>query len=164
MTTEEMTFWLDVLKSPAVIALAGGLAGSLITLIVTLLKFWRDSKENQKTWERKENLRREERAFEKKSQIYEEFCITFSQFSSAHLGDFIVAITPCAMKILLYGTSNVRKYTHDSYEAIVSLIHIEPNSKEYKNKVSLIQDLYNKVHEYMMEDLDCYCERHDGKK
>ena len=164
MTTEEMTFWLDVLKSPAVIALAGGLAGSLITLIISLLKFWRDSTENQKTWERKENLRREERAFEKKSQLYEEFCITFNQLSKTSLKDFIIAISPCTMKIMLYGTYNVRKYTHDSYNTIVSLIGLCPNSEEYKNKFASIQDLYNKVHESMMEDLDCYCERHDGKK
>lgn len=73
MTPEEMKFYIDICHSPAAIAIAGGLAGSFITLVVALLKIWHDSRESEKAWQRAEERRKEERAFEKRLQLMKIF-------------------------------------------------------------------------------------------
>lgn len=73
MTTEEIKFWMDIFHSPVAIALASGVAGSLITLVVTLLKLHHDSNENKKSWERQEQRRIEERAFKKRQKPMKNF-------------------------------------------------------------------------------------------
>ena len=92
MTPETLEFWKMFFQSPIVATLIGGLVGAFATLPVTYFKLRHDTKENEKTWQREESRRKEERAFEKKTVTYEKFFSCFDDIQNKnliHVGEVI---------------------------------------------------------------------------
>lgn len=148
MTPEEMKFWIDVFHSPAVIAIAGGLAGSLITLVVTVLKNRHDSKEREKAWQREEERRKEERAFTNKNLAYEELlrCI--------EVGPEAKLMAPLC-KLVLYGTQDARKHAKSAMNNISKLDSIkDKNSEEYIVQRKKVQESMRNLNGEIIKDLD----------
>lgn len=161
MTPEEMKFWLDVLHSPAAIAIAGGLAGSLITLVVTVLKNRHESKENEKKWQREEERRKEERAFEKKTATYENFFKCFEDIQNNNLISFYGKFTPIAMNLMTYGNLEVKIHTRKSYEIMLELI-LNPQLKlEDSPQFKDLRYHCNEIHTAIMKDVDLHFSRND---
>ena len=157
MTPDEMKFWLDVLKSPAVIAIAGGLAGSFITLVVTVLKNRHESKENEKKWQREEERRKEERIFKNKLSAYEEYLYTLKTAPKNSTNELCHHINNSLLKIIIYSPEHVRANAMKLGSNISSIIEKDTESDEYKRAVLNLSkcsdDLYNEI----IKDIESHC-------
>ena len=152
MIPEEMKFWLDVLHSPAVIAIAGGLAGSFITLVVTVLKNRHDSKEREKAWLREEEKRKEERAFSNKNLAYEELLKHLAKGPELYL-------IPPLCKIVLYGPYEAKKYAKNAMDNIAILDAMNKNSTEYIVQREKVQECMRNLNKEIIKDLDKHFDR-----
>lgn len=164
MTTEEMKFWMDIFHSPVAIALASGVAGSLITLIVTWLKLHHDSNENKKSWERQEQRRIEERAFEKKTKAYEEFFKCFETTYGPEPSNFDRFFAPCLIELMVYGTLPIKQYARLALIQFVESRKYQIGTSEYNKCMDTAKNYCNEVHAAMMEDMDAHFHRDDMNK
>lgn len=164
MTTEEMKFWMDIFHSPVAIALASGLAGSLITLIVTLLKLRHDSNENKKSWERQEQRRIEERAFKEKTKAYKEFFKCFETTYGPEPSNFDRFFAPCLIKLMVYGTLAIKQYARLALIQFVESKKYQIGTSEYNKCMDNAKEYCNEVHTAMMEDIDTHFYRDDMNK
>lgn len=153
MTPEEMKFWLDVLASPAVIAIVGGLMGSLATLSATWIKNRHDSSESEKAWEREEKRRKEERAFQNKNLAYEELI--------NHLGkEPLSVLFPSLGKIVIYGPREVKVPAREAIHEIAELMDFnDKSSREYKDRRQKTNECIRKLNLAIMKDIDQHFDR-----
>ena len=161
MTAETYNFWEMVLTSPVAIALAGGIAGSLITLVVALLKFSYDAKESKNSWERQEATRKEERAFARKSKAYEDFFACFETTWGAGVSNFDKYFAPTMMNIMLYGPLQVKISAHAAFESYIKSTNHEIGSVEYQQCFEEVKRHSNDLHAAMIEDIDIHFTRND---
>lgn len=164
MTTEEMKFWMDIFHSPVAIALASGVAGSLITLIVTWLKLHHDSNENKKSWERQEQRRIEERTFEKKTKAYEEFFKCFETTYGTGPSNFDRFFAPCIIELMVYGTLPIKQYARLALIQFVESKKYQFGTPEYIKCLENVKNYCNEVHDAIMEDMDVHFHRDDMNK
>lgn len=156
MTPETYEFWKMVLTSPVTIALAGGIAGSGITLAIALFKFRHDAKESQKAWERQEATRKEERAFDRKSKAYEDFFTCFETTWGEGISNFDKHFAPSIMSLMLYGPLPVKMSARASLESLIAAMQYSPESAEYKKCMEESKLHCNDIHTAMMEDMDIH--------
>ena len=161
MTPEEMKFYLDVLASPAVVTFTGGLLGAVVTLVATWSKNRHDSIENEKTWLRQEECRREERAFEKKTVAYENFFKCFEDIQDNNIIDFYGKFAPVAMNLMMYGPLEVKKHTKKTHEKMLELIKSPPKNLEDSIEFKELRYHCNEIHTEIMRDMDLYFSRDD---
>jgi len=162
MTPETMKFWLDIFHSPVALTLAGALLGAVSTLAGVWLKSRHDIKENQKTWERQEITRKEERAFDKKSKAYEDFFVCFETTVNEGISNFDKYIGPVIMRLMLYGPLPVKIPARAALECYRNLPPPTAPEKFAKSMEELRKHL-NDVHTAMMGDVDNHFSRDDVK-
>lgn len=156
MTTEEMNFWLEICRSPVAIALASGVAGSIVILIVTWLKFRHDSKESQKDWERQEEQRKGERAFEKKAKAYEDCFQCFETSWGMEPSNFDRYFIPRIMQLMVYGPLPVKKHARQAILHLVESKNYPSESNEYRSHIDKAKFHCDEIHTAMMEDMDSH--------
>lgn len=154
MTPEEMKFWIDVFHSPAVIAIAGGLAGSFITLVVALLKIWHDSKEREKAWQREENRRKEERTFANKISAYEAYLSSFKVNHENDIRTFEHNIKYSLLKIILYSPPNVRKKAIVLSLNVNAVIENDESTDVYKLATSKLAENTRNLYDEIIKDIE----------
>ncbi len=153
MTTENYDFWQMVLHSPVAIALAGGLAGSLITLVVAFLRNNHERKMRKEEWERSEITRKEERLYQNKIEAYKlvRTWIDTKTNTVASLTIFLDSLTA----ISLFAPYHIR----EAIAEIVVFIHEQKNSvnplpvEKIENRIIEMQ---NNLHGLLLDDLDIH--------
>lgn len=151
MTLEEMQFWLNILQSPAIVAIASGISGSLVTLIITFLKFHYDSKENEKSWNRQEISRKELRLFNLKIKAYEDFSNFFVRICSNNINDIKRLLSIC-IRISNYGAFDVKVANSNFIKLLVREIKVD-SEQEFLEK---LKEFGNKLHEEIIKDIINY--------
>ena len=150
MTAETYDFWKMLLTSPAIIALAGALA----TLAGVWFKSCHDTKENQRIWKRQEAARKEERAFDRKSKAYEDFCTCFETTSETGIRNFDRYLLPTLIRIMIYGPHKVRIWAHHTIKSLVESNNYNKGSVEYQTCMAKAKQHSDDLHTAMMEDID----------
>ena len=154
MTPEEMKFWLDVLASPAVVTFAGGLLGACVTLGATWFKNRHDASESDKAWQRQEERRREERAFEKKTVAYENFFNCFEYVQTGDFANFRRYFIPLSMHLMTYGPLEVKIHTREAAKNLIKVIELASKFDDYSHNFQLLQYHCDEIHTAIMKDMD----------
>ena len=154
--SENFEFWNMVLYSPAIVALAGGVAASFFHLITTLINIWNERRTKLQEWDRSEKSRKAGVMFEKKCQVYEEYANCFDP-ENINLKEFDVKIRFILVKLSLYGSDDVKNAAREHFYALIEL---------YKNPINMDQNVKqieitgNILHQRIMEDIQSYTSHH----
>ncbi|WP_302465083.1 hypothetical protein [Bilophila wadsworthia] len=153
MYSEQYIFWQMVLSSPAVIALSGGFAVAIISLVVAILNNWHSSKIKKWEWECAETLRKEKRIFTKKCHVYENYASCFETTYGKPISSFDQNAIPTLMQIMLYGSYDVKKAAYDHFQ-ILYKYNLCTNVTEIKNFIPELERTANMLHTKMIEDIE----------
>ena len=150
--SENFEFWKMVLYSPAIIALAGGIAASFFHLITMLINIRHESQTKLMEWNRSEKSRKNTLMFEKKCQVYEEYADCFDPKNA----NFIILhekIRFILVKLVLYGSDDVKNAAREHFYALVDAHNNPTNTVQNKQQ---IENTGNILHQRMMEDIQTY--------
>ena len=155
MATEQYAFWQMVLQAPATIAVAGGLAGSLLTLMVALVNNWHNTKMKRLEWELAERTRKEQRLFECKRAAYDEFAACFEFTQVYQLEQFNRHFVPMLTRLSNYGSNELRK----EIKRFADYINAKCAACSVEELPQLRQEIaayLDRIHSLIIEDIESH--------
>ena len=157
--SENFEFWKMVLYSPAIVALAGGVAASFFHLITTLINIKHERQIKLQEWSRSEESRKESVMFEKKCQVYEEYANCFDP-ENVNSKTIDAKIRFTLIKLVLYGSDDVKNAAREHFYALVEAYKNSTNEDYNAKQIELTGNI---LHQRMMEDIQNYTSRNLSK-
>lgn len=144
-----------VLQAPATIAIAGGLTGSLITLVVALANNWHSTKMKRLEWELAERTRKEQRLFECKRAAYDEFaaCLELNRHGQPEKLNY--HLVPMLTRLSNYGSNDLRKELKRFAEFITAKC-VACSEEERPQVLQEFADYLDRIHGLIIEDIECH--------
>lgn len=152
MAAEQYAFWQMVLQAPATIAVAGGLAGSLLTLVVALVNNWHRKKMKRLEWELAECTRKEQRLFECKRAAYDEFATCFKLNQQLQLEELRRQFIPMLTRLYNYGSHDLRSEIRPFTVFINEKIRC--SAEERPQVLQEFCDYLDRIHGRIVEDIE----------